>query len=184
MLNLSKEATITGNSIKALFNGLKLSEKPDLFAETLSRFNVTYPNIGSSFPFDRYLEMANWLRLKLFPFKAEAAGFEQIGRAVTRGFFEGPAGSVLKISIRVMGAQRSVPFFFRVAGGAIPFGRFEVVENKPCYIRAILYNVPGSPEIMRGMSLEAMEATNIKNPTVIFNKLSPDDTEFIARWLD
>ena len=83
-----------------------------------------------------------------------------------------------------MGAQRSVPLFFRVAGGAVPFGRFEVVENKPRYIRAILYNVPGSPEIMRGMSLEAMEATASKNPTVTYKKLNPDDTEFVARWLD
>lgn len=83
-----------------------------------------------------------------------------------------------------MGAQRSVPFFFRVAGGALPFGKFEVVENKPGYVRATLYNVPGSPEIMRGMSLEAMEATNARNPTVVYKKLSPKDTEFTASWLD
>ncbi|MBN9388509.1 MAG: DUF2378 family protein [Chloroflexi bacterium] len=184
MLNTSREVAITGNSIKALFTGLKLADKPVIFQETLDRFNVTYPNIGSSFPFDRYLEMVDWLRRQLFPFKSEAAGFEQIGRAVTRGFFEGAAGSVLKMSIKVMGAQRSVPLFFRVAGGAVPFGRFEVVENKPRYIRAILYNVPGSPEIMRGMSLEAMEATASKNPTVTYKKLNPDDTEFVARWLD
>lgn len=184
MLNTTKEATITGNSIKALIAGLKLSDNPIIFSETLDRFNVTYPNIGSTFPFERYLEMADWLRRKLFPYKSEAAGFEQIGRAVTRGFFEGAAGSVLKMSIKVMGAQRSVPIFFRVAGGALPFGKFEVVENKPRYIRAILYNVPGSPDIMRGMSLEAIEATNVKNPSVTYKKLSSDDTEFVARWLD
>lgn len=69
------EAGITGNSIKALFNGLKLPEKPDLFAETLRRFSVTYPNIGSSFPFDRYLEMAEWLRKQLFAGKDEATGY-------------------------------------------------------------------------------------------------------------
>lgn len=101
---------------------------------------------------------------------------------MTHGFFEGPAGQVLKLSIKVMGPQRSVPFFFRVAGGALPFGKFIVVENQPQYIRAILYNVPGSPEIMRGMSLESMVVANIKNSTVQYNKLNPGDTEFIARW--
>jgi uncharacterized protein (TIGR02265 family) len=181
MLNDS-QAAISGNSIKALFNGLKLAEKPELLAEIQRRFNLAYPELASSYPFDRYLEMVDWLREQLYPDKAAPAGFELIGRAATRGFFQGPVGQVLKLSIKVMGAQRAIPYFFRIAGGALPFGKFVVVENKPNYIRAILYNVPGSPEIMRGMSLESMDETGIKNPTIDYYKLSPNDTEFVARW--
>lgn len=182
MLNNLNQAAISGNSIKALFNGLKLAENPKLLEEIKQRFNLTYGELPTFYPFDRYLEMTDWLRRQLYPGQPEAVGFELLGRAITRGFFEGPVGQVLKLSIKVMGAQRSIPYFFRIAGGALRFGKFEVVENKPYCIRAILYNVPGSPEIMRGMSLESMEVANIQNATFDYTKLNSDDTEFIVRW--
>lgn len=182
MLKTTNEAAINGTSLKFLFIGLKLTEKPELMADTQRRFGLTYPNLPSFFPYDRYLEMLDWLREQLFPAEDEASGYELIGRAIASGFFDEPAGQVIKITAKLMGWHRAVPIFFRVIGGALPFGRFEIVESKPCYLRSIIYNVPGSPEIMRGMTLTGMEVANIKEPSIVYIKLNPGDTEYISRW--
>lgn len=176
------QQTIGSGSLKALFTGCGLPEKPGLLQALDIKFGLSYPHLPASYPFDRYLQMLDWLRQQLYPHDTEATGYEKLGRNITKGFFLGPAGQVLKLSIKVMGPQRSVPYFFKIAGAALRFGRFEVVEQKPGFVRAILWNVPGSPEVMRGMALESMEASAIKNPMVIYYKLDPNDTEFVARW--
>ncbi len=181
---LSVEPTINTNSLKALFIGCEIANKPNI-AEGLRReFDLDYVKLPNHYPFDRYLQMLDWLRRQLYPLEKETTGYEKIGRNITRGFFQGPLGQVLKLSIPVMGTQRSVRYFFRVAGGALSFGKFEIIEERPNFVRAALYNVPGSPELMRGMSLESMNFTSAKQPSVTYTKLSPNDTEFIARWLD
>ena len=178
------ETVIRAGSLKALFVGNELPTKP-IILETLKReFDLDYANLPNSYPFDRYLQMLEWLRTQLYSLDPEAKGYEKLGRGIARGFFQGPVGQVLKLSIGVMGTQRSMRYFFRILGGALPFGKFEIVEERPGYIRSILYNVPGSPEIMRGMGLEAIQATNAKNAVITYRKFSSVDTEHIAKWED
>jgi uncharacterized protein (TIGR02265 family) len=180
----STEPTINARSLKTLIVGNGLVDKPAILESLRRDFGLTYPDLPEHYSFERYIEVLEWLRQKLFPTDSMALGYEKIGRNITRGFFQGPVGQVLKLSINVMGAQRSVRYFFRIMGGALPFGRFEVVEERPRYIRAILYNVPGPPDVTRGMALESMEASNIKQGTITWRKLGPADTEFIARWAE
>ncbi len=178
----AKKAIIGANSLKALLIGSQTIEKSYLMAQLDQKFGLTYPILPTDYDFDRYLEMLNWLRQQLYPTDSVNLGFEKLGRNVTQGFFQGPVGQVLKMSIRVMGPQKSVPYFFRISGGALKFGRFEIVQQRPQYVNAVLYNVPGSPDIMRGMSLESMEMAQIKNPKVVAYKISELDTEFVVTW--
>ncbi len=178
----STETAIGVGSLKALFAGSGITSQPDLLHNLRYEYNLPYPDLPNRYSFDRYLDMMSWLRKRLYPYDSEALGYEKLGRNITQGYFLGMAGQVLKMSIGVLGVQRSVRYFSRVAGGALAFGEFKVVEEQPRYVRAVLYNVPGSPDIIRGMALESMKAINAKNPSVIYRKLSPLDTEFIARW--
>ncbi len=181
LLETTKQSIGSG-SLKALFIGCELVKKPMVLAEIQNRFGLSYPNLPNSYPFDRYLELLDWLRQEFYPGDTEAKGYEKLGRAINRGFFQGPVGQVLKVSIRMMGPQRSLPYFFRITGGALKFGWFEIVEEKPNFIRAILHNVPGSPDIMRGMSLESMDMVGVKNPSITYYKFDELDTEFVATW--
>lgn len=180
----STEPAIGASSLKALINGSELAGKPLVLAGLKAEFGLDHLNLPNRYPFVRYLEMLDWLRKQLYPSDPELLGYERLGRNITRGFFQGPVGQVLKLSINVMGAQRSVRYFFRIMGGALPFGKFEVVEEQPRFIKAILYNVPGPPDVTRGMALESMVMGNIPQGTVTYRKLNPADTEFIARWAE
>lgn len=185
MMNLnSTEPVISASSLKALFVGSELTNKPLVLTGLRLEFGLDYPNLPSRYPFARYLEMLEWLRRQLYPFDTTTLAYEKLGRNITRGFFQGPVGQVLKISINVMGAQRSVRYFFRIMGGALPFGKFVVVEERPRFIKAILYNVPGSPDITRGMALESMVMGNIEQGSITYRKLSLLDTEFVATWVE
>ncbi len=176
------ESYIKQGSLRALFEGSELTTRSDLLTMLAAIWDLPYSALPTRYSFERYLDMVKWLRQQLYSTESAEKGYEKLGRNITKGFFLGMTGQVLKITMNVMGIQRSVGYFFRVAGGALPFGEFKVVEEKPGYVRAILYNVPGSPELMRGMALESMNIAKAINPQVAYHKLNALDTEFIARW--
>lgn len=180
-LDLNQPA-ISSGGLKALFIGSDLENQPEILKEIAQKFELDYAKLPSRYPYDHYLDLLDWLQIRLYPNEGVTAGFEQLGRNITKGFFQRPVGQVLKRTIGLLGPQRAMTYFFRIAGGALPFGRFEVMETKPGFVRAILYNVPGSPEIMRGMGLESMAVAGISGGTIQYTKLSPIDTQFIAQW--
>ena len=151
---------IGSGSLKALYIGCNLSTRPDLTTSIFTQFNLDLTTPPQSYPFERYLEMLDWLRRKLYPNDTYELGYEKIGRAITRGFWAGPVGQVLRVSIGLMGVQKALPFFFRKLNSALPFGKFEVSMVRSGYLRAVLYNVPGPADITKGMALEAMDTAH------------------------
>ena len=156
------EPAISNSSLKALFTGCEIANKPVIAEGLRQHFDLDYLKLPARYPFPRYLEMLDWLRRVLYPVDKPELGYEKIGRNITKGFFQRSVGQVLKLTLGPLGAQRSVHYFFRIAGGALPFGEFKIVDERPGYIRAILYRVPGSPDLMRGMGIESMEMAGIK----------------------
>jgi len=176
------EPAINKSGLTALVTGCEIALKPILAAGLKEHFNLDYLKLPARYPFPRYLEMLDWLRRLLYPLNTLELGYEKIGRSITKGFFQRPVGQVLKLTLGPLGPQRSVHYFFRIAGGALPFGEFQIVAEHPGYIRAILYRVPGSPDVMRGMGLESMEMAGIKHGSIKYTKLTPQDTQFEADW--
>ncbi len=182
MLLKNTEASIGEGGLKALFTGIDIGSKPWIAAQLEAAFDLNPAKLPNHYSYERYCEMLEWLRLQLYPGLSAPKAYEQIGRSIIKGFFQGRVGQVLKLTVNVLGAQRSMRYFFRIAVNALEFGRFEIIEEKPGYVRAILYNVPGTSEIMCGMGLESMAHTNAKNGTVTYRRLNNLDTEYTASW--
>ncbi len=176
------EPAISNSGLKALVTGCEIATKPAIAEGLRQHFDLDYLQLPARYPFPRYLEMLDWLRRLLYPLDKPELGYEKIGRSITKGFFQRPVGQVLKLTLGPLGTQRSVHYFFRIGGGALPFGEFQIVAERPGYIRAILYRVPGSPDLMRGMALESMGMAGIKHGSIKYTKLTEQDTQFEAEW--
>lgn len=181
---LESERIIKVGSLRSLYNGCELSTKLSLLLEIKQRFGLDFQALPVQYPFDRYLEMVEWLRPQLYPQDSVEVGFEKIGRNITKSVFTGPTGTTLKISAAAIGVEIGIPLFFRILGHALKFAVFDIVEQPPRtgYIKFRLLNTPGSPDLTRGMVLEAMDATRAINSTITYHKLNQNDTEFEVRW--
>lgn len=178
------ERIIKVGSLRSLYSGCELATKSLLLAEIKQRFDLDFGALPLQYPFDRYLEMLEWLRPQLYPTDSEAVGFEKIGRNITKSVFAGATGTTMKISAAAIGVDIGVPLFFRILGHALKFAVFEIVEHpmRTGYIKFRLLNVPGSPDLTCGMVLEAMDAAKAVNSTITYHKINSTDTEFEVRW--
>jgi uncharacterized protein (TIGR02265 family) len=177
------KAVIKVNSLKALFKGCNLETKPFVTQPLLQKFGLDIQNPPPEYPFDRYLEMLDWLRQQLYTVDSPALGFEKIGRNITNGVFDSAIGQILKGSAELLGPERGMKFFFQKLGGALAFGTLNLLEQKPGYIRFELLNVPGPADVTRGMALAALEAAKVKAPAINFHMRNEYDNEFIATWI-
>ena len=73
-------------------------------------------------------------------------------------------------------------YYYRIMSAAMPFSRFEILEEKEFYLRSVLYDAEGPADIIRGIALEGHEAVGVYNPRITFTKLSATATEFITQW--
>ncbi len=176
------EPYIKAGSLRALIEGNNLDDDAFVLAKLEQQFGIAYPVLPDYYPFDRYLELLNWLRQELYPHEPASQGYEKLGRQITQGMFRGAVGQLLKKSAELLGVQRGLYFFFKILGGALVFGTIETQEHRPGYVRFILWNVPGPPEVTSGMILEAMQAAKVKQSQISFHKPGLNDTEFEVRW--
>ncbi len=180
----SNEPTIKASSLQALFDGCELSTKPKILLALHQLFNLDYKALPAYYSFERYVKMLDWLRRELYPSDDEALGYEKLGRHITQGVFQRPAGQVLKMTVSIIGSKRALPYFFRKLGTALPFANLEILEERIGYVRFILHNVIGPADVTRGMMLESMKVTNVSEGKVTYRMLNVKDTEFEASWQD
>jgi uncharacterized protein (TIGR02265 family) len=176
------ELSIRGSSLKALFDGIKLSHQPQQLEALRELFGLNYHNLPEYYPFDLYTKMLDWLRQEFYPQDAPSDAYEKLGRNITQGFFSGAVGQLLRIGAELIGVEQGLNFFFHTLGGATPLGSFQTLEQRPGYARFVLWNVPQPPEVTCGMILETMQATKIQNSKISYQRLNAKDTEFEVTW--
>ena len=175
---------IKAGTLRTLMEGIEIAQQPAIAAKLKLKFGLNYQKLPDYYAFDRYLELLDWLRVQLYPHESEALGFEKIGRNITQGMFCDAVGYLLKISAEILGIQQGFHFFFDILGSALWFGKIEILEHCNGYIRFMLWNVPGSPDVTRGMILETMEAAKARQAKITYSNPSPNVTEFEVFWQD
>ncbi len=176
---------VRGSAVLLLFGGLGLKGRPDLQHVLQTRFAYNANNPPVSYPYERYLEIAEYLRQTFYGSKTPEEGYEELGYRLTQSYFQGVSGQVLRVLARVLGPERGARQFLHMMSNNLPWGRHELQEVSSNSARYCKSGVGGPPALMLGIlraSLEASGATLVRATYSVISE-SDDEVVYAVEWL-
>jgi uncharacterized protein (TIGR02265 family) len=138
-----------------------------------------------TFPYDRYVEIAEGLRLALYSTQSPTVAYDEMGYKVGQAYFETMAGQVMKPLAKVLGPQKGAKLFLRTMSQALPWGTHNIEELTPNYLRYRKSLVGGPPPLMLGIlraCLEVSGANLVSCSYTVLNEVR-DDIVYEVKWL-
>ena len=171
-------------SVVMLVEVLNLKQSASIQFVLKNQFDFDLSQPPSTCSYNKYLDIAEYLRATFLPNMSVAAGYEEIGYRVTNLYFQGVAGQVVKMMARVMGPQKGAKQFLRSISNTLPWAEHELEELGPnhlCYHKRL---VGGPPPIMLGILRAALEASGAKLRHASYTVLSEeeDDVLYDIEW--
>jgi uncharacterized protein (TIGR02265 family) len=159
-----KEVRYTGEeAIQSLLLGCGIKEKPALQRVIKEQFAHDYDN-PRDIPFEKYVEIVEYLRETLYPFRNSDEGYLALGKAVTAGGFQGVMGTIRKSIGKVLPPEKVIELFLKDFITNTPFARSDLEEARKGYIRWRVGNLEGAPpKLLTGVLTGMYETFNLKN---------------------
>lgn len=176
--------SVSPGAIMILVDGLGLRNSTQLQTNLTHLFGFDYSNKTSVYPYNLYLDIAEYLRANHLGNMSVAKGYEELGYRLTQVYFQSVAGQVFKITGKIMGIQRAAAQFIRLMSHTLPWGIHELPIVKPNHLTYRKRLVGGPPPIMAGVLRGALEITGAKEVRVSYKVLSveEDDILYEANW--
>jgi uncharacterized protein (TIGR02265 family) len=173
---------IVGSAVKTLLRGNGAAQRYDLHAMLFAKFQFNYDSPPVRILYDKYLEIIEFIRQSLYPYKTLEEGYEAMGVKLTNAHFEGALGQVNKVAAGLLGAERGYTIFIKNMTTTLPFGRHELEEIRKGYGRYHLYGVPGPAAFMRGIIRACLVAGGAKDIVVTTKILGTEEFIHEAFW--
>lgn len=175
---------VDAGTLRTLGLAVELNNYPQIKAMLKQRYQVDLASPPSTFSYDKYLEIVEFLRVTLFGNIGTEAGYEEIGYRIVQNYFAGSAGQIMKMMANVIGAHNGAKQFIKSISRALPWGKHELEEIRPGYARYHKSLVGGPPPIMLGMIraiIEAAGAKIIRSGYTVLSE-SKDDIIYEVEW--
>lgn len=171
-------------TIRTLYEAVELAKYTQLKKFVEQRYQIAFDKLPASLSYDKYLEIAEYLRASLFGRMTPEAGYEEIGYRIVQNYFAGAAGQVMKMMVNVIGPHNSAKQFIKSISRALPWGNHELEEIRPGYARYHKMLVGGPPPLMLGMIRAVVEAAGAKIARSGYTVISEaqDDIIYEVEW--
>ena len=174
---------IAGSAIIATLKGLGLTGKNRLIVDEIKfRFHYDIARPPYQLEYDTYLVMLDFVRVAHIPCLSTNAAYEKMGRATVEAYFAGPAGSVIKTLMPLVGDQAAANIILKRFRELLPFGQHDVTIEYPGRVSYRKRGVGGPHEFMRGMILAMLEVVHTKNPRVTYQDVNALDVIYRIEW--
>jgi|GEM_PF-2135063 len=179
------DRAVSGGTVRTLLDACDLKSHQNLYYSILNYYGFDPKTPPMTYPYDRYLEIAEHLRISLFSSKPVTAGYEEMGYRIGQNYFQGVSGQVLKMTARVLGPERGAKQFVRSISRALPWGTHEIVELRPHYVKYRKAGVGGPSGLMLGLLRACIEASGVTLTRAEYTIISKanDDVVYELEWL-
>ncbi len=178
---------MSGRAVRVLLEGNGVGNRPDLQEVILKRFEFDYraSSLPPSYPYARYLQLVEFLRLALYPDTPVDQAFQLLGYRATQTYFQGVGGQVLRIAAQVMGPQQGAKQFVKKMRSSLPWGSHDLVAARANYVAYRKGGIEGPPGLMLGVLQASLEACGIKPDRLSYKVESPieDSVLYEISWL-
>lgn len=170
-------------TLLAIFN-INIKDNSFMKQVIINKFDFDLNNPPSSYSYDRYLDIVEYLRTVFYKDKSPEEGYEAIGYRIGQEYFNGLAGQVMRIAAPMIGPQRGAQQFVRSIKNALPWGTHELEEVRSNYVRYHKSLVGGPPPLMLGLMRSALEVAGAKLLKAKYSVLSieKDDIVYELEW--
>jgi uncharacterized protein (TIGR02265 family) len=170
---------VTAGTLRTLYLTFELENHLGISQEVERRFGIDLSQPPRVCEYDKYLEIAEYLRAVSFRHLTPEQGYEELGYRIVQVYFMGAAGQVLRTLAKVMGPQTGAKQFIKLISRALPWGQHEIEEIRPGYARYHKALVGGPPPLMLGMIRAAVEATGARITRSGYTVLSEERDDII-----
>jgi uncharacterized protein (TIGR02265 family) len=175
---------VSSATVFLLIDSCKGRQHPLVVDALWQKFGFDCRSPALTYPYDTYVDIAEYLRQTFHPNVDMEVGFEEMGYRIGVSYFEGISGQVIKAMARVMGPQNGTKQFIKSISKALKWGEHELEEVRPGYMRYHKRLVGGPPPLMLGIlraSLEASGAKLVSAHYTIINSVE-DDIVYEIEW--
>jgi uncharacterized protein (TIGR02265 family) len=175
---------VSAGTVMLLIDGCKGRQNPQVVDALWQNFGFDCRGPALTFPYDAYVDIAEYLRQTFHPNVDMEVGFEEMGYRIGQGYFNGMSGQIMKKLARVMGPQSGAKQFVKSMKKALAWGEHEILEVRPGYVSYRKRLVGGPPPLMLGLIRACLEAAGAKLVSArytIVNSIE-DDIIYEIEW--
>jgi uncharacterized protein (TIGR02265 family) len=153
---------VSGKMVQAVLESCNVHQNPQLLEMIKTRFGFDLDFVPTNFPYDKYMQINEFVARELYPQQDLQTALEKIGYDSVHYYFRHPTGQILKTMAGVLGVQRGAKIFVQNMKHRLPWGIHELEEVQPKYVRYRVRLVPGTGAMIRGTMRASVEVTGGK----------------------
>jgi uncharacterized protein (TIGR02265 family) len=166
---------IKGQSIQALLEATGATNHPEILRIVATEFDFHYYDSPLTYPFAKFLLLAEYLAKQFFPDLELTEALEEIGYRTALYSSKIAGGGVLRTLAGVLGPYKGAPILVKAMTNRMPWSRQEIEEIRPHYIRYRIRDVPGTGFVLRGILRAGVEFTGGKVKKITTTHLAEED---------
>lgn len=186
---LNREATKLVSSSSAVINAKHAQnllfadgtgrENAALRTKLARQFSFNFDKIPLHIPLSDYLAMVEVVARQVYPGRNLNEAYELVGyNASYYGYFQSPAGQVLRVTARLVGAKLAAQQFLKAMRSILPSAQHELLEQNDKLTVYRLSEVAVPPALVKGWFRCGVEVVGNKLKVIKVTITNPDDVTY------